>query len=377
MADPADAEHVKRRAILAVACDAAAVATLSGVVLFRIFHAQLGSHVAFDPARVLAVSVAAALVLLRHLTTRGPLRLVLAGWATLTAAAACLIILPLFGIDVSARLRTALVPIQSRLALAVLGTPLRNGLYRLDDRYGYVHEPHASVEDGVPYTIDGEGHRVMPAPARPAGTVVVLGDSVTFGWGVRDDEAYPHVLASRYWRDLRVVNAAVDGWGLTQFHLALTDLLATPPYPDAVIVAIIDHDLRRSHLRPPLIAGQRRRLEFIEGTFVSRSMADAPAATTETPDLLEAEAQLARRTFEAMIAVAREKEVPLGVVLLPDDAFPPDVIHALGQHGVPIGDLTRLRPTLLGDAAHPDADGHLAIAGAIAASALRSQLRLP
>ena len=112
------------------------------------------------------------------------------------------------------------------------------------------------------------------APHRRVETVVFLGDSFTFGWAVEDDETYPYVLATEHWTDLRIINAGVDGWGLTQCHLALTDMLARPLLPNAVIVSIVPDDLRRSHLRSPLVRGQRRRLEFIDGVFVPRDLYD-------------------------------------------------------------------------------------------------------
>ena len=363
------------RAVLAAACDGAAISVLAYLVLSRLFYLQFGVDVTFDPPRLLLIVVVSGLVALRRLATWLPPRVTLATWTTLVASGACLAVLPAMGIDTAGPIRTVLLPIKSGLVTALYGFPLTPGIYRLDDRYGYVHVPNTAARArgfAVTYTIDADGHRAMPSPAAPRGTVVFLGDSNTFGYGVGNDDTYPYVLATKHWTDVRIVNAAVDGWGLTQFHLALTDMLAHPPYPDAVIVAMIDHDLRRSHLRPPLISGQRRRLEWVDGVFVSRPLADAPTVVRETPELLEQEAHLARTTMDAMSAAAGARNVAFGVVLLDGDTFPPDLIYSLGRNGVAVIDLTRLRPTLLSRDSHPDAAGHRTIAAAIASSPLRS-----
>jgi hypothetical protein len=363
------------RAVLGAACDAAAISVLGYLLLSRLFSLQLGVDATFDPGRFLLIVVAGGLVILQRLATRLPPRVTLATWTTLVASGACLAILPAMGIDTAGPIRMVLLPIKSRLLATLYGFPLTPGIYRLDDRYGYVHVPNAAARDGrfgVTYTIDADGHRTMPSPAAPRGTVVFLGDSNTFGYGVEDDDTYPYVLAREHWTDLRIVNAAVDGWGLTQFHLALTDMLARPPRPDAVIVALIDHDLRRSHLRPPLISGQRRRLEWVDGAFVSRPLSEAPTVVRETPELLEQEAHLARTTMDAMRAAARARNVALGVVLLGGNTFPPDFAYSLGRNGVVVVDLTLLGLTFLPRDTHPDANGHRTVAAAIASSPLRS-----
>lgn len=363
------------RAVLGAACDAAAIGVLGYLVLSRLFSLQFRVDVTFDPGRTLLIVIAGSLVILRRLAPRLPPHITLAAWMTLTTSGACLAILPAIGIDTAGPIRMVLLPIKARLVAVLYGSPLTPGIYRLDDRYGYVHVPNAAARDrrfGVTYTIDADGHRAMPSPAAPRGTVVFLGDSNTFGGGVADDETYPYVLAAEHWTDLRIVNAAVDGWGLTQLHLALTDMLARPPYPDAVIVAIIDHDLRRSHVRPPVVSGQERRLEWVDGVFVSRPLSEAPTMVLETPELLEQEARLARTTMEAMSAAARARNVAFGAVLLGDSTFPPDFAYSLGRNGVVVLDLTRLGLTFLPRDTHPDGTGHRTIAAAIASSPLRS-----
>jgi hypothetical protein len=362
------------RATLGTACDAACLATLAYLVVSRVFYDDFDVGQEFGIDRVLLIVVAFGLVVLRRLAVRTDLRLTLAGFAVLASTFAAMAILPLLGVGLVDPLRAVVTPIRFRLGSILSPTNRPLAIHRLDDRYGYVHVPNSTAQQSgrgftATYTIDAEGHRVMPSPPAPRGTVVFLGDSVTFGWGVDDANTYPYVLATEYWKDLRITNAAVDGWGLTQCFLALVDTLARPPYPDLVVLAIIDHDLRRSHLR--LITGQRKRLEWIDRRFVLREFQGDPSPVVETRGLLEQEAQLARATLVAMAAEARAKGVTFAVTLLGDGGeFPPDVIYALGRDGVPTLDLTRLGQSALPYDFHPDAAGHRAIAAAIAASHL-------
>ena len=50
-------------------------------------------------------------------------------------------------------------------------------------------------------------------------TAIFIGDSVTFGWGVEDDQTYPHYFASLAGERFNVVNAAVAGYGPVEYYL--------------------------------------------------------------------------------------------------------------------------------------------------------------
>ena len=367
-------------AVLGGACDTASVAALAYLVISRVFYDDLGVGQEFGADRFALLIIAAMLVVLRRLSARMDPRLTLASFAVLAASAAGLAILPAVNIQIADRLRSALVPVKSALFDTIHQTYTPRAIHRLDDRYGYVQIPNSTDSERgrgftASYTIDADGYRTMPRPERPRATVVFLGDSFTYGWGVNDNQTFPYVLATEHWSDIRVINAGVEGWGLTQFYLAVTDMLARPPFPTVVIVAIIEDDLRRSHLRPPLIAGQRRRLEWIDGTFVPRDLRSAPASVAETRGLVEQEAELAAATITAMAVAARAKGVPLATVLLDGGKpFPPAFVYGLGRSGVPTLDLTNLGQTSLPYDVHPDAAGYRTIAAAIAASHLATMV---
>lgn len=366
------------RTALIIACDIAGLTVVAYLVVSRIFHAELNVGLIFGADRLVLLSLVAAFIVLGRLARRIDPRLTLASFAVLASVGAGLIGLSAFGVDVENRVRSALMPVKERLFAMLFQTREPQRLYRHDDRYGYVLVPNMNTTGRgrgftVSYTTDAEGHRRMPAPSAPRATVVLLGDSFTFGEGVNDDETFPYVLATEHWTDVRLVNAGVGGWGLTQFYLKLTDMLARAPLPDAVILVIVNDDLRRSHLRPPRASGLRQRLEWIDGQFVMGEVARR-GVVADTPELLEREARQATSTLQAMVSAARSKGVTFALVLLEED-YPPDLLYTMGREGVPMLDLTRLAISRLPYDTHPDAAGHRSIAAAIAASPLTPLVR--
>src|SRR5690606_23089577 len=87
----------------------------------------------------------------------------------------------------------------------------------------YEHVRNRVVEAGVRYRFDARGLRGPGvADPKPSGTlrVVVLGDSVTLGWGVEEEETFcvrvAGALASRRGGAVEVVNAGVVGYDTVQ-----------------------------------------------------------------------------------------------------------------------------------------------------------------
>ncbi len=84
---------------------------------------------------------------------------------------------------------------------------------------------------------------LVPAQARADGVIVALGDSLTAGWGVAADEAYPARLEMRLRREgypYRVVNAGVSG-DTTAGGLRRVDWVLRAG-PEIVIVALGAND---------------------------------------------------------------------------------------------------------------------------------------
>ena len=85
---------------------------------------------------------------------------------------------------------------------------------------------------------------VIPTPTDPeAPTILILGDSAIFGWGIADGDTFASQLAQRV-PHMRVVNGAVPGYGALQSSLWM-DRLASVEAPSAVILGYTDYFLQR------------------------------------------------------------------------------------------------------------------------------------
>jgi len=80
--------------------------------------------------------------------------------------------------------------------------------------------------------------------------VLVLGDSFTYGYGLREGEPYCHVLAERMRGKAEIVNAAVSGFEI-QDSAAQFDRLADVVKPDVVVVTFVANDLDDSRVYEP------------------------------------------------------------------------------------------------------------------------------
>jgi hypothetical protein len=170
--------------------------------------------------------------------------------------------------------------------------------FTFDPELGALPTPGEHGERTLPgiyrfsFTNDAQGLRADPtAPgAVPRHTVLVLGDSFTYGLGVNDDQTFCHVLQEELAHDLptRVVNAGSPGKG-TDYALRFLLARQATLRPDLVLLAFFKNDFGDNardtyfHLtsggrlepRPPRDARSKRRL-FLErfpgfGWLLSRS----------------------------------------------------------------------------------------------------------
>ncbi|MAG58086.1 MAG: hypothetical protein CMJ83_17505 [Planctomycetes bacterium] len=137
-----------------------------------------------------------------------------------------------------------------------------------DPRVGFRMKGRVTREFvGVPAATDEYGQRIRPGPKPEEGAtrIVILGDSVAFGFGVRDRETMGHhleeLLAGTMAPDQRrpvVMTVACPGWNwwnqarYLKNHLARLD-------PDIVLHVPIDNDLDDSHT---ITESGHRNLEF-------------------------------------------------------------------------------------------------------------------
>ncbi|MDJ0868345.1 MAG: hypothetical protein QNK03_19725 [Myxococcota bacterium] len=122
------------------------------------------------------------------------------------------------------------------LPLELIGSPYPA---TYDERLGYVPEPGArgwSNVWGTKVTIDPDGLR-SNGSAPPEGVpLLAIGDSLTFGDEVDDDETWPAHLERLVGRP--VVNGGVFGYGLDQMVLRAEQLIGSVP-ADLMIVSMI------------------------------------------------------------------------------------------------------------------------------------------
>lgn len=178
---------------------------------------------------------------------------------------------------------------------------------------------------------------LLGTPAAAAERVIVaLGDSLTAGFGVAADEAYPARLQARLRRegyDYRVVNAGVSG-DTTAGGLRRVDWVLRAR-PEIVIVALGAND----GLRGQPVDAMEENLARIVGRLQASGARVLLAGMRVPPNYGDA---YAREFAAAFPAVARRAGVPLAPFLLDGVA----AVARLNQ----------------GDGIHPNAEGHAIMA---------------
>jgi lysophospholipase L1-like esterase len=165
----------------------------------------------------------------------------------------------------SVRLRKKLLALALGLSLALLilevGTriifpappnPYRAPqiVYRPDPELGYVHVPGEQgwIDDGW-VTINSLGLRDTELREKQSdeSRVFVIGDSVTLGWGVNDDETFCRQLGERLRQgkhagDIRIINGGVSGYDTSQ-EARFLRRIGPVVDPDVVLIGFYWNDL--------------------------------------------------------------------------------------------------------------------------------------
>lgn len=133
----------------------------------------------------------------------------------LAGATTLVLLLGLGAAETAARAWSARRPVELR------GERLEE-LHVYSERYGWTPRPgFVGRFHGRRTSINTLGYRGREhagAPRPGTRRLLLLGDSITFGYGMADDETFAHALASR---GLEVVNLAVEGYGTAQQLLKL------------------------------------------------------------------------------------------------------------------------------------------------------------
>jgi lysophospholipase L1-like esterase len=243
---------------------------------------------------------------------------------------------------------------------------------------------------GVDVHIDSRGFRdveVDPSGA-PATSVVLLGDSVTFGWGVEYGERFSEIL-EREWsadgRHVELVNTGHGNWNTAQESAALEELFAASS-PDGILQVwyINDAEPTPQHREPPWYA--RFHLSIFAWSkvdLVQRRLGTRPTYADYYRGLYASDAPGFGSFRDALArtgAWARARGVPWVFVVLPEfHEFPgpfaevfTQVRSAATEAGATVVDVTGsfdgVDPSTIWVArndVHPNARGHALIARAI------------
>ncbi len=180
-----------------------------------------------------------------------------------------------------------------------------------------------------------------PAPRESAPLVVFLGDSLTAGYGLAEDQAYPAVIRERLAEEgvaARVVNAGISG-DTTAGGLARLDWLLKQK-PSVVVVALGANDGLRGVPLAETESNLRRILERLQAAGARPLLAGMLIPPNYGPDYTQGFAALYPR-------LAHELEVPLIPFLLAGVAAEAGLNQADGIHPTAEGQ-KKLAETVLG-----------------------------
>jgi len=200
-------------------------------------------------------------------------------------------------------------------------------------RTNAVHENNAGFR-GRPFT-----------PVKPAGVyrIAIVGDSFTYGNGVRQEDRYSDLLQKQLPSHVEVLNFGVAGAN-TPEHRQLVQHLLQAVHPDFVLVQwfvndVEDDDTTGRPVFHPLVPF-RALHDWLNNASALYTVANMQWAETQValglstaygdylkhrlgdPNSLDSVRD--RELLRDMIATAQQAHVPIGIVLFPDTAVPID-----------------------------------------------------
>ena len=262
-----------------------------------------------------------------------------------------------------------------------------------DPRIGWRMRPGASFvwrTEGVdfPFRAGPDGFRVderddPPPPDPAAPRIAFVGDSFTFGTGVRGAETFAERTAARL--GAAPLNRGMAGFGIDQMACTVEHVVL-PEAPDLAVVAFIVDDFERSlHAWREPEGFNKPAFKLVSGALAPKTADDRPPALLRLLDersrLHAAFRGVMRRLatrwpvgewwklnaacFDAMDGATRRAGVPLLVVLIPTPDRPrpfPALARHLAAHGVEYVDLLAEWGRFPAECYWPR-DGHLNAAG--------------
>lgn len=260
-------------------------------------------------------------------------------------------------------------------------------------RIGHVHRPNSAMRlMGVPVQINSDGLRdkEYPVPRGEADRIIFLGDSLTFGWGVKQEETFQYLLEERLGetRPVEIINFGTGNYN-TEQEVELFLEKGLKYRPDKVVLFYFINDAEVTPVKSKLwFLGYSELISFywsrihsmMNNYFPSQSFRDYYAALYQegAPGWAGSKAALSR-----LKATCLEQGIELQVVLLPElhdtkneifDGVYGEIAAFLEQNGIDHLDLSALfrdQPNPIDlwvslDDAHPNAIAHREIANSIA-----------
>ncbi len=261
-----------------------------------------------------------------------------------------------------------------------------------DAALGWRYRPGAQVRHRTPafdvdIRIDERGRRTGRSPTAPHPSLVFIGDSMTFGWGVEGHETFPSLvqaaLGGTAW------NLGVAGFGTDQ-ELLVWRRDGASLHPDAVVVTYTANDVedvlrasRYGRAKPRFEAhGDDLRLAPPGASVLERSSSFYRSlryflAQRFTPPMTAAETAQGRalvaRLLDAMAHETHAMGVPLVVVSADAPWLHDGLRERPGVIAIDVGPAlaaaaVRDGPVLFASDPHWNAHGHRIVAAAVAAA---------
>jgi len=204
---------------------------------------------------------------------------------------------------------------------------------------------------GVHVTTNEMGLREKPIGSKQPAEfrILILGDSVTFGWGVREEDTFPRRLEVNLGRELgvpvRVINSGVGSYN-TEQELAFLRLRGPQIAPDLVLLLYVDNDIEineppwfRPHKETSLggkspdqavriLLGRFWTYRLVAHVLEQRKEPRAPGAQPDVASLRNSAGwKRSMIALDGVAAYCRERQIPLAVFLY--EHFPNAISIAL------------------------------------------------
>jgi lysophospholipase L1-like esterase len=257
-----------------------------------------------------------------------------------------------------------------------------------DPRIGHVHRPGSSaqlMDVSVQINSDGLRDDEYPVERNERRRIVFLGDSLTFGWGVEQEESFEHLLERELDRvaPTEILNFGIGNYNTSQ-EVRLFEVKGLRYKPDLVVLFYFINDAEPTPRRSKYAwLGHSRLMSFYWSRIkaVRARYGDAPNFYGFYSDLYREDQPgwiATQRAFARLAQICVQHGIAVRAILLPElhrlREYPFSKEHArvmrsLTEHGIPALDLAPLfrneeQPMSLWvsrDDAHPNSRAHALI----------------